>query len=141
MLHCESKSLLADIKHDINHKDCYIHTVCDNGSGDFVFMMMRERIRFRVVIMRLTGCEKVLDRLVDEVWFGSGSYDNVDDRRYEHFDCNTVLFRDGQTCFWLGAGLHTFELEKGDELTKFRSTVQNSCVPYGWIDTTSVSGD
>ena len=70
----------------------------------------------------------------DEVWIGCGSYGDVNDMA-KYTIGNAVLIRKGRFCWLIGTGIHTFVLNDEERIIKYVSTVQNSGVPYGYIET------
>jgi len=71
---------------------------------------------------------------VDQVWLGSG-YDGrvLDDP--EATIGNTALIVKGNEVMWVGSSVSVFQLQKGERIVNFVSTVGNSAVPYGYIET------
>lgn len=116
----------------------YLGEAIDNGGVAFYyFIHLDQESGDLTVTVKPQNSEgiKPFSLVVDEIWLGSGEYDNVNSRRASHFDGNTILFRKGRDCYWVGLEMVCFELNEGEKLVSFRSTVGNSCVPYGWIET------
>jgi hypothetical protein len=72
---------------------------------------------------------------VDEIWLGCGEYDDYYNPSPEFFG-NTVLLVVGQRCISVASEIIEFRLSEGEHVTRYISTVGNSAVPYGWIETT-----
>lgn len=73
---------------------------------------------------------------VDQVWVGSGSYNDVFDRSAEHFLGNTALIVKDQDAVSVSREIVAFQFKPGERVTAYISTVGNSAVAYGWIETT-----
>jgi hypothetical protein len=71
---------------------------------------------------------------IKTIWLGCGEYDdyyNMD----SYFMGNTALLINGQTCISVASEIIEFKLSEGEKVTRYISTVGNSGVPYGWIET------
>jgi hypothetical protein len=73
---------------------------------------------------------------VDELWIGTGSYDNVNDKSNKFSIGNTALIVKGNKCISLASYISEFRLAEHEKVTKYISTVGNNGVPSGWIKTT-----
>lgn len=71
----------------------------------------------------------------DSLWFGSGSYDNVSDRTFTHFVGNTFAFQKKSEVIVVATLVESFNLKSGESIQRYVSTVGNSAVPYGYIQT------
>ena len=71
---------------------------------------------------------------VDEIWLGCGSVDNVLDMDPNFFG-NAVLIRKGNFCWLIGTEIHVFTLKRNERIVKYVSTVGNSGVPAGYLET------
>jgi len=72
---------------------------------------------------------------VDTIWLGSGSYENYFDRSEEQYLGNTALLVKGNTCISVARDIEEFTLSDNERVTRYISSVGNSAVPYGWIET------
>lgn len=79
----------------------------------------------------------IFETIVDAVWVGCGTYNDVNapDRPGWTSIGNTVLAVSGHQVYVFGSAALSFCLEEGEFVTKFVATVQNSGVPYAWIET------
>lgn len=72
---------------------------------------------------------------VDALYVGSGSYDDPKDLDLSNTG-NTCLIVKGHTAISLcNRWIHKFSLFKDDPIVKYFSTVNNSGVPYGYVET------
>lgn len=139
MLKGESQVLIQEVHDVLERGHTYQSTVVDNGAKPFTFLLFydKEEELLSVDVAVTETSEIFYSSYLDEVWLGSGQYDDTQDLSYKHFKCNTVLFVMGQNCTWLGAECVGFKLKEGESVVRFVSTVENSCCPYGWTETTT----
>lgn len=78
---------------------------------------------------------KMVFENVGQLWLGAGSYDDYYDTSAKHYTGNTVLLVIGNKCISVSSSIIEFYLHDGEYITKYISTVGNSAVPYGWIET------
>ena len=77
-----------------------------------------------------------------DLYLGSGTYDDFYDKSYSHFAGNTCLFvkradRDEtgpDICVSVASHVYMFSLQPDDSIFNLYSTVGNSAVPYGFIE-------
>ena len=79
----------------------------------------------------------IFETTVDAIWVGCGTYNDVNasDRSGWTSVGNTVLAVSGHHVYVYGSAALSFDLQEGEFITKFVATVQNSGVPYAWIET------
>jgi len=81
---------------------------------------------------------EVIDHIIenaDTIWIGCGSYENVNDTSSELYAGNSALVIKGSICTIIGSDVSSFELLNNEKVIYYQSTVQNSGVPYGYIET------
>lgn len=140
----------AQLRTQFGDADHLEHTVLDNGGKPYRVIVEtapsapRELV---VAIVCVTGDSgRKLGAVVridapDAIWYGSGSYNkkqNVDDMDgpRQHYTGNTVLIVKGRTLTLAARHVSRFQLRGGERVTRYVSTVGNSAVPYGYIETT-----
>ena len=108
-------------------------TTLDNGEKTFIVKF--NDLGVSVHSLRVKTHPTILTVLdMDEIWIGCGSYGDLFDMA-EYTIGNAVLIRKSRFCWLIGRGVSTFMLNKNERIVKYISTVQNSGVPYGFIET------
>lgn len=101
-------------------------TVCENADdGIDVVVLCKDAYAHQKFGKTLTL------RGVDRVWVGCGEYGKPGDS----FVGNTVLLTQGNKCTSVASAVLTFSIGKTDNIVRYVSTMGNSAVPYGWIET------
>lgn len=139
MIRGESRALTVEVLEAFNTSNYYAHTVLDNGGEPFAFMILsHSNTSGREVALIETQGGNVFHRfMAKEIWLGSGADEDTQDLSMDHFKCNTVLFVQDRICIWLGRDCQQFQLDPNEQIVRFVSWVGNSCVPYGWIETST----
>jgi hypothetical protein len=80
-----------------------------------------------------------------EIWIGTGAQDDVTDLTYAHYFGSAALIiipsrlpkkNKGDLVLVVSSNVSAFTLDVGERVVRFVSTVGNSAVSYGWIETT-----
>ena len=137
MIRGESKELVDEVDEILSRDRVYNHDILDNTRTKFYFAMYREEENYRLhVSLVVKDTMSVFHKLVAKsIWLGSGKYNNTKYIDFDPYICNTVLFVNDRSCTWLGESCCSFELEKGEEVVRYVSTVCNEWTAYGWIET------
>lgn len=140
------KSIVRRIENAIKTKGEFVFKTMDNGGQPHKVVINDNKVIFMdnsddprsgydsVRNDKFQGFVKVVQN-PDEIWIGTGADENVLDKSSKRFLGNTALVIKGNTATSLASSIHTFELSDGEHVTSYTSTVGNSGVPYGWIET------
>jgi hypothetical protein len=144
-IYAEDHRVIDEFENDLRihgHKTFY---VLDNGGKPFKVDIIKRRGRLDVTycdnesdddprVDRYVGFSTTI-KDVDEVWIGCGTYKNVYDMSFKHYIGNTAMVRKGLVCTSLASSVCEFKLDINERITRYVSTVGNSAVPYGWMQT------
>jgi len=138
---------VAKIFRDKLEKGEFSFTVLDNGGKPFRVIVKKNNTgKLKVKLTdntvnskyprkdKFKAFVKVIDD-VDTIWLGSGTYNNYFNRSEEHYLGNTALLTKNNTCISVASYITEFNLSNGEYVTRYISSVGNSAVPYGWIET------
>jgi len=111
----------------------------DNGADAFrVKILPKERkiiiINYDYFMRNLEIIDHFIEN-VDIIWIGCGSYEDVNDTSEDFFTGNSALVIKGSTCTIIGSDVISFELLNNEKVIYYQSTVGNSGVPYGYVET------
>lgn len=151
-IHSEDNDIVQHFENSLRKNGKMQFKILDNGGEPFKVTLFKDGDKLNVTISDNTdkpvnpgddiyprkdkylGFSKTIEN-IDQIWVGCGSYDNVNDRSYPHYMGNTALIVKGKVCTSLASSISRFELAQNEHITRYVSTVGNSAVPYGWIET------
>lgn len=146
-IHAEDPKVAKMYERQLRDKGAATFTVLDNGGAPFKLRIKPQRNGLFKVTVSDNYVRSEYPREdkwagfsmdfpdVEQVWVGSGSYDDPYDRSHKHYAGNTALLIQGNVATSIAAAIMEFKLAKGEKVTRYYSTVGNSAVPYGWIET------
>lgn len=146
----EDNDVVQLFENSLRDKGQITFSVLDNGAHPFKVLLFKNGDKLNVTVSDNTdkpvggeiylrkdkylGFSKTIEN-IDQIWIGCGAYDNVYDKSANHYIGNTALIVKDNVCTSIASVIYRFELSLDEHITKYVSTVGNSAVPYGWIQT------
>ena len=158
-IHTSIGRVTERIKREVSQRGYSTFRTLDNGGHPFRLKLYPDSIQLRDNSNekdedgeanpredRFTGFSVDIKR-ASEIWIGTGAGPDVTDLTYPHYFGSSAIivvpsmFRlskkpRGDLIIVVSSDVSVFSLTPGESVVRFVSTVGNSAVPYGWIETT-----
>ena len=154
-IHINVPGLARNIQQEVVHGGSFTFATLDNGNQPFRLTLFPFFIKLGdnshekddtglsyPRTDRYTGFSIDIKRMSD-IWIGTGTYDDESDLTHCRYFGSSALIvipsrrsSKGALVLVISSDVSAFTLDPGESVVNFVSTVGNSAVPYGWIETT-----